>query len=111
MLQIDSEQNITITRGDTLTLKVDAYKDGKLYALEDDDTMRFALAIGYVGQTGYELIYTKEIPHDTLTFELTSEETQNLIYPQYNYDVELTYGDGTVDTFISAKLNVSKEVE
>lgn len=111
MLTVDDNQNISITRGDTLTLLVEPYKDGELYIPQEGDTLRFAVSIGYVGRKGYKLIETIDIPTDTMTFTMTSEQTQDLIFSQYNYDVELTYADGTVDTFISAKLNVLKEVE
>jgi hypothetical protein len=111
MLNIDQNQNIYVTRGDTLPLTVQVNKDGEPYEPQAGDSIRFALSIGYVGMAGYKLILSKAIPTDTLTFELSEDETQALIYPQYNYDVEYTYADGTVDTFISAQLYVLGEVE
>lgn len=110
MLNIDGNNNITLTRGDTLTLTVGLIKDGETYTPAEGDEIRFALAKGYLGEPGYEFKVSKTIPHDTLTFTLTSEETA-LDYRSYNYDVEVTHGDGCVDTFISAKLTITGEVK
>lgn len=110
MLNIDANNNITLTRGDTLTLTVGLTKDGEAYTPEEGDVIRFALAKGYETDYGYELLLTKTIPNDTLTFTLTSEQTQ-LAYRAYNYDIQVTHSDGCVDTFISAKLTITGEVE
>ena len=121
MLIIDNKQNIYLTRGDTLTLTV-ALKQVIPpeppateptivdYIPTADDVIRFALSKGYKGQYGYELKLSKEIPHDTLTFVCSSQET-TLDYETYNYDVEITHDDGTVDTFISAQLTITGEVK
>lgn len=110
MLNIDGNNNITLTRGDTLTLTVALMKDGEEYEVENDDVIRFALAKGYLGEPGYEFKLEKTIPHDSLTFTLSSQETA-LDYRSYNYDIEVTHGDGCVDTFISAKLTITGEVK
>lgn len=121
MLTIDNSNNITLTRGDTLTLTVALLQEvdpvppatgptTETYVPVEGDIIRFAVSKGYKGQTGYELKLSKEIPHDTLTFTCSSEET-TLDYTTYNYDVEITHPDGCVDTFISAKLTITGEVE
>ena len=110
MLKIDGNNNITLTRGDTLTLTVELTKDGEAYTPEEGDVIRFALAKGYETDFGYELLITEVIPNDTLTFTLTSTQTQ-LAYRAYNYDIQVTHSDGCVDTFISAKLTITGEVE
>lgn len=118
-LFIDAKQNITLTRGDTLTLTVDLTKEVppvppatdptiEPYEPTVDDVIRFAVSKGYKGESGYELKLSKVIPHDTLTFTCTSAETA-LDYSTYNYDVEITHDDGTIDTFISAKLKITGE--
>lgn len=121
MLNIDAKQNITLTRGDTLTLTV-ALKQVVPpvppatqptitdYEPVTGDVIRFAVSKGYKGLPGYNLILSKEIPHETLTFTCTSEET-TINYDIYNYDVEITHADGCVDTFISAKLTITGEVK
>lgn len=110
MLNIDGNNNITLTRGDTLTLTVELTKDGEPYTPEQGDVIRFALAKGYETEFGYELLITEVIPNDTLTFTLSSTQTQ-LEYRAYNYDIQVTHSDGCVDTFISAKLTITGEVE
>lgn len=111
MLQIDPNNNITLTKGDTMTLEVELTKDGEPYEPVSGDTIRFALAKGYVGQSGYELILTKNVPTDSLTFTVTAAETELLQMTTYNYDVELTHSDGAVDTFIIGKLTITGEAE
>ena len=110
MLQIKNN-DIYLTRGDTLTLTVGITKDGEPYDMQDGDSVRFALSKGYVGLKGYQLIMTKPVPADTLTFTLSSAETQSLDSDRYNYDIQMTYANGEVDTFISAKLMMMGEVE
>ena len=110
MLNIDGNNNITLTRGDTLTLTVGLTKDGEPYVPETGDVIRFALSKGYETDFGYELLITEVIPNDTLTFTLTPTQT-SLEYKAYNYDIQITHSDGCVDTFISAKLTITGEVE
>ena len=110
MLTIDGNNNITLTRGDTLTLTVGLTKGGEPYVPEQGDVIRFALSKGYETDFGYELLITEVIPNDTLTFTLTPTQTA-LEYRAYNYDIQITHSDGCVDTFISAKLTITGEVE
>lgn len=122
MLTIDKFQNMTLTKGDTLTLTVALYHETppippateptvEPYTPEEGDVIRFAVSSGYLGATGYELKYSTTIPHDTLTFTMPASETGKLAYTTYNYDVEITHQDGAVDTFISAKLTIVGEVK
>ena len=121
MLSIDSNNNITLTRGDTLTLTVTLLHEVdpvppattptiEPYVPEQGDEIRFAVSKAFKGEVGYELMLSKEIPHDTLTFTCSSTET-TLDYRTYNYDVEITHPDGCVDTFISGKLTITGEVK
>ena len=108
MLTIDKSNNITLTRGDTLTLTVSLRKDNAPYVPTEGDSIRFAVSKGYKGQSDYALKLSKTIPNDTLTFTCNAEETE-LDYAVYNYDVEITHEDGCVDTFISGKLTITGE--
>ena len=121
MLNIDAKNNITLTRGDTLTLTVTLLHEVdpvppateptiEPYEPTAEDVIRFAVSKGYKGEAGYELKLSKEIPHDTLMFTCSSAEMA-LDYSTYNYDVEITHDDGTVYTFISAKLKITGEVK
>ena len=109
MLKIDGHR-ITLTRGDTLTITLTLKKGTQTYTPEQGDVIRFALSKGYKGEPAYELKLSKTIPNDTLTFTLSSAETA-LDYRDYNYDIEITHDDGTVDTFISSTLTIIGEVK
>ena len=85
MLKIDGNQNITLTRGDTLTMtgtllhEVEPVPPAteptiEPYVPEEGDVIRFAVSKGYKGEPGYELKFAKEIPHDTLTFTASSTD-------------------------------------
>lgn len=111
MLSI-SNNNITLTRGDTLTLQVTLINmDNDPYEPEEGDSIRFAVSTGYLGDSHYALQYSKDIPTDTLTFTMPATETAKLSNKEYNYDIELTHNDGSVDTVISGKFILTGEVK
>ena len=121
MLKIDANNNITLTRGDTLTLTVSLLHEVdpvppateptiEPYVPVEGDVIRFAVSKGYKSEPGYELKFSKVIPNDTLTFTASSTETA-LDYKTYNYDVEITHSDGCVDTFISGRLTITGEAK
>lgn len=104
--------NITLTRGDTLTLTVTLTNmDGDPYEPENGDSIRFAVSTGYLSGPFYTLHFEQTIPTDTLTFTMPATETGKLEYREYNYDIEITHNDGCVDTVISGKLNITGEVK
>lgn len=112
MLNIDYSNNITLTRGDSLALKVTLIKDDAEYTPSASDTIRFAVSKSYEGMPDYQLMLEKEISPDTLELTLTASETADLFYGRYNYDIELTLaGTGAVYTFISAFLTITGECE
>ena len=105
---------ITMTRGDTLRLKVEIYgSDDKgnviKYTPVEGDKIRFALKEKYSDE--YPLIL-KEIPWDTMVLHLLPEDTKKLKQPaEYVYDVQIILTDGTVNTFIErARLRLTEEV-
>jgi hypothetical protein len=112
MLNVDYNNNIALTRGDSLALKVTLIKDDTEYTPSSADTIRFAVSKSYEGMPDYELKLEKEISPTTLELTLTAEETAELFYGRYNYDIELTLaGTGAVYTFISAYLTITGECE
>lgn len=121
MLEIDSNNNIRLTRGDTLTLTVTLLQEVapvppateptiEPYTPVEGDVIRFAVSKGYKTEPAYELKFEETIPNDTLTFTAISSKT-SIDYGTYNYDVQITHADGAVDTFISAKLIITGEVK
>ena len=102
---------ITITKGDTLLVKVDINCNGEEYIPSEDDEVRFALKHKY--DYPETLIY-KVIPNDTLELLISSEETKQLSVKDspYVYDIQLTTASGIVDTFIDrGSFYVTEEVE
>ena len=103
---------ITMTRSDSLILNLSLFnKDGTEYVPIEGDYIRFAMSTGYLGDVNYILHINKEIPIDTMILELEPEDTHDLAYVKYNYDIEITHADGRVDTFISSTLKLVKEVK
>lgn len=111
MLVIDKNGNITLTRGDTLTLTATPIvKDTEEpYVPQTGDSFRFAISKGYKGEVGYSLMCEAIIPSDTWTFTIPTSETTKLDYKTYNFDAEATFVDGTVDTYISGKITIVGE--
>ena len=107
MLRIDKNNNLTLTRGDTLTLKctplVTDEETGEKteYEPQEGDTFRFAISKGYEGETPIEL--------RTWLATIPASETKKLNYETYNYDCEVTHADLTVDTYISGKITITGE--
>ena len=102
---------IEMTRSDSLVATVEITKDGEIYNPVQGDYIRFAMSKSYKSERKYVLLLSKEIPYDTLVLELLPEDTSDLDYGTYNYDIEITYDDGRVDTFISSTITLTKEVE
>ncbi len=113
MITVDANKNITMTRGDTFHGKLTLKKDNVAYTPQEGDVVRFALAHRYKGENGYKLILTKVIQFDGAngTFTIDSYETAGLKYGTYQYDIEVVYADGTVETFANEKKFIlTKEV-
>ena len=102
---------ITLTRGDTLSVKLTLNdSEGNPYQPTEGDVIRFAMKKHYNDE---ECILVKNIPTDTMILRIDSDDTKALPQPsEYVYDVQLTFADGTVCTFINkAKLKITEEVE
>lgn len=116
MSSLIKKNTITLTRGDTLRVKIDLFKDDEPYTPVEGDTVRFALKNTDKTPDGTEYIDTeplilKDIPISTMVLEIEPEDTKDLGFKTYVYDMEITFGDGTVDTFITeAPFNLTGEV-
>lgn len=100
---------ITLTRGDTLKTKIRMFDPvGEEYIPSENDRIRFAMKQKY---SDYDPILVIDIPTDTCVLHIKPEDTKELDFGRYVYDIELTMEDGTVDTFITrATLKLSEEV-
>lgn len=105
-----SGSTIKMTRGDTLRAEVTLKdEEGNVYTPLEHDIIRFAMKKDY---NDPEPIILKIIPHDTMELVINPEDTKEFPQPSsYVYDMEITYENGDVDTFIKeAKLQITKEV-
>lgn len=105
-----SGTTIKMTRGDTLRVQIGLTdQDGNDYEPHEGDKIRFAMKASY---SDPEPILIKDVSLDTLELVLNPEDTKDLPQPSsYVYDMELTYANGDVDTFIDkAKLMITEEV-
>lgn len=99
---------ITLTRGDTFKANIDISLGGDAYTPEAGDEIRFAMKQSYSDDEPAILV---NIPVDTMKLVINSEDTKNLEYGTYVYDIQLTYANGDVDTFIKGKLKLTEEVD
>lgn len=121
MVQVMNNK-ILMTRGDSLRLQLDIYQtDGSKYQIQSGDSIRFAASISYADdKDNYKLVINKQIEHivdsnvendpGILLLSLDPEDTNKLNSGTYNYDIQITFSDGRVDTFIASTLTISPEV-
>ena len=98
---------ISMTRGDTLRVAVSMTRNGEPYTPENGDVVRFAakhkkMKSGDKEYSDVEPLILKTIPNGTMVLELVPSDTKDLDFGEYVYDIEITFEDGTVDTFITA---------
>ena len=112
-----TDNKIEMTRGDTLRTRVipyvlifdenDTVIDKQEYIPQEGDSIRFAVKhVTMRGGKQYkdsEPLILKDIPISTLILQLNPADTKELDFDTYVYDVEITYADGTVYTFITTE--------
>lgn len=103
MISIDSKYNVTMTRGDTFARTLVLTKDGESYTPASDDVITFTMSNDYKGSKNYNVYIQKEIDHDGMIWEIEASETSSLPYGRYKYDLQITYADGSVETFANMK--------
>lgn len=98
---INSKNNvITLTRGDTFICDVKIRtQDGDPYTPVEGDNIRFALK--HDTKKEEEPLILKEIPIYTMQLRLEPDDTKDLQFGVYYYDIEIIRADGIVDTFIT----------
>lgn len=117
MYSVDKNNNIILTRGDSFYADVTINKDdGTIYTPENGDTVRFAVKHNKFNplKTEYTdpspLIF-KTIPIDTMQLSLEPSDTKAYGFGEYAYDIEITFADGDVDTFIRGTFTLTPEVD
>ncbi len=101
-------KKISLTRGDTFRVQVEIVSDGVVYTPTENDSIRFSMKRSYGSNT---VLIHKDIPSDTMVLTLSPEDTKNLAFGLYVYDMEITFENGDVFTFISGWLDLLPEVE
>lgn len=102
---------IKLTRGDTFKVTViPKWKGtGEEYTPAQGDVIRFALKRSVY--TDVEPLIEKNIPTDTMLLHLQPSDTKQLAFGDYIYDIEITFANGDVDTFIQeARFTLLPEV-
>lgn len=99
---------ITLTRGDSFYCHLDLKRNGQAYTPDDGDVIRFALKKDYFDTNA---LISQTIPNDTLILCLLPADTKTLAFGTYVYDIEITFENGDVDTFINeGKFVIAPEV-
>ena len=106
MSSIIKGTSITLTRGDTLRTRVVIILDGQEYTPVAGDSVRFALKHTTMTpkKTAYkdtQPLLIKPIPIDTMILQLEPQDTKPFDFDTYVYDIQITFADGTVCTFIT----------
>ena len=101
-----TDTKITMTRGDTLRVEISIQRDEEPYVPEAGDVVKFYLKHNVMNskRTAYkdeQPLVTKDIPIETMALTLDPSDTKTLDFGQYVYDLEITFANGTVDTFIN----------
>lgn len=106
---VTAKGTINLTRGDSFYAKIKLYdQDNDPIALNEGDTLRFALKEEYEDA---EPILTIDIPISSMTLRIAPEDTKDLAFGTYVYDIEVTFANGDVDTVIPRKtFNILEEV-
>ena len=108
--------DITLTRGDTLVAEIGIRRNDEPYTPVAEDSIRFALKHSTMNAdhsefTDEQPLIRKEIPYDTLILKLDPADTKPYGFGRYRYDIEITFEDGTVDTFIKGFFTLTEEVD
>ena len=115
MTKVDGT-SIEMTRGDTLRVQVGIEQDEETYVPQTGDSVAFFLKHKAFNKDKTEYsdpapLITKDVPINTMVLQLDPEDTKPLDFGKYVYDLQITFANGTVDTFINnAAFNLVPEV-
>lgn len=100
-MEIDSNLNISLTRGDTGRIKVacTVKETGEAYSIGSKDTLVLTVKSN---TSDSEPLFQKTVKgSDIITIAPT--DTSSLAYGKYRYDIQLTTSDGEVCTITGLK--------
>lgn len=111
MLEIDKQNNILLTRGDTAYIDFEDFIDidGNPYELQENDTIYFRLRTSKVLLTKTLSI---DLENQTATLLIEPKDTINLPMTTHKYEVELVTHQNQHYTYIADKnFTIGKEQE
>ena len=98
---------ITLTRGDSMAAEIALTTgEGDPYEPQEGDTIRFVLKSERMNPSRSAYmdrvpLIEKPIATGDMTLRLIPGDTKKLPFGNYCYDIEITFADGYVDTFIN----------
>lgn len=100
---------ISMTRGDTLKCKIVVTgPDGQEYIPQEGDKILFAVK---KTSSDKECLFTVDVPYDTCLLHIKPEDTKDLEFGTYKYDMSITLSNGDVHTFIEVTdLIITEEI-
>lgn len=114
MWKIDNNYNITMTKGDTPSFKLnlttkDEEGDVIPYEVKEDDQIIFAVK---QKANDEQVLINIEIPHDTMILKIPQNQTKYLGVGKYIYEISINNAeDDFHDTFITERtLELTTEV-
>ena len=99
----EDDSRIIMTRGDTVKIAVGIeYKEsGEAFIPDSDDIIRFSVK-KYL--TDKLPVIIKDIPVSSMLLILDPDDTKNLSFGAYHYDVQLIRHNGDTDTIIEDRM-------
>lgn len=89
-------------------MQIEILVNHEVYTPVEGDSIRFAMKQSYSSST---VLVRKNIPTDTLTLHLEPNDTKELAFGDYVYDIQITFANGDVDTFIKGEFKLESEIE
>ena len=110
MFKVDKTR-ISLIRGDSLILNIEIKVGDYDYDIQNTDIIMFVLRDGelFKDKTDYVVkkpVIVKMIPNDKLILQLDPEDTAQLSFGRYVYDIKLITEEDEVDTFISDTFDI-----
>ena len=105
MFDVDGTK-IYLTRGDTFYSTITMTRNGEEYTPQEGDSLRFVLKRADMvnNRSAYKdarPLIDIPIPIETCILKIEPEHTKPLKFGNYVYDIEITFENGDVDTFIN----------
>lgn len=106
-IKLSRPNQIELPRGDSETYDVGIVVNGEEYTPVEGDSIRFALKRAALAPDKSRYIddsplLVKTIPIDTMQLVFEPADTKPFPFGVYEYDMEITFSDGRVKTFIES---------